>query len=131
MNGLSMLRLVSRYVFVALALLTCLTSDAWADRKYVVQVGVFENIGLCPAYYGYPCDPGPFGPIKGVRVTIRTKGGELKARLRTNSKGVVRVQLRNGRYVASINLPGFNQEFLVQGGRVNLPLAVGEAKFPD
>jgi len=113
------------------ALVMCLSwaSDARAEQKYIVQGGVFEGAVLCPAFYGYPCEGRYYGPIKGVRVTIRTEGGQLKIRLRTNSKGYFRTRLPNGEYVASIRLAGYSQAFAVKGARIEIPgFTVGQAR---
>jgi len=118
-----------RTFLVALAVHLLLTGQAQAEQKYVVQVGVYERFQYCPIepLVESACKAGGFGPIKGMTVTIRSPKGELKARRRTNSRGIVRTRLPNGQYLASIAISDHQQPFAVSGGRTEvLPFSIGE-----
>lgn len=118
-----------RTFLVAVTAQLLLTVEAQAERKYVVQVGVYERFQYCPVEppAGPECPSGGYGPIKGMTVTIRAPKGELKARGRTNSRGIMRTRLPKGQYLASIAISDQQQLFVVSGSRGEvLPFSIGE-----
>ena len=118
MRGRLIVSLVAQFLIVG---------SAWANSEHVVRIGVTGILTPCPSLYRGPCVCDVAEPVRGVRVTIRTSDGEIKVRRRTNSKGMIATRLRDGRYVASINLPGFRRPFIVRGSGVTLSFAMGEA----
>jgi hypothetical protein len=123
---------VRRVLIAAFVIPLFIASGARAEQKYLVKVGVFEDIRVCPLYLPNPCEAAPVGPIKGVRVTFRTSTGKLQGRVRTARDGIARFRLPNGEYVASINLPGYRQRFIVDNRKPEMVvMSIGKAKVKD